>query len=152
MLALIQVLDAPAFWPTTAESWLTVIGAILAAVITVGTLLWRTARLQTKLEDKINGLGGALTEKFKEQGERIGKAESNCSSHGAAIEGLLRADIQMGLQLDTNTREVTRAATENETLDKAFHLHLREAAQIETRIRERMARIEERLQIPLKRE
>lgn len=150
---ILQALEAPtSFWPTTADSWLSLLSAIIAVVVTIGTLLYRTARLQTKLEEKINGLGERTNEKFKEQGERIGGAELNCKAHGTALEELRRKDIQTTLQIDTNTREVTRSVTETEMLDKAFHQHLREAGQIEIKIRERMARIEERLQIPPKRD
>lgn len=151
MPLLLQVDPAP-FWPTTADSWFSLAGVVFTVVVTVGSLLWRQARIQAKLEDRIATLEGHVKEKFEEQGKRIGKAETNCAGHGASIEELRRTDMQHALQLDTNTREVTRAQTEIDSIDKSFSQHLREAGQVETRLRERMARIEERLKLPANKE
>jgi hypothetical protein len=150
MFLLLQQLEPTVdFWPTTADGWLSIAGVVSTALLAIATLLIRQARHQARTDDRVSAL---LTEKFQEQGRRIGGNETDVASVKASIEELRRTDLQHTLQLDTNTREVTRAQSDTQSLNIIVQEHLKEAGKIEVRVRERMARIEERLKLPVTKE
>jgi hypothetical protein len=153
MFLLLQQLEPTVdFWPTTADGWLSIAGVVSTALLAIATLLIRQARHQARTDDRVSAIEALLTEKFQEQGRRIGGNETDVASVKASIEELRRTDLQHTLQLDTNTREVTRAQSDTQSLNIIVQEHLKEAGKIEVRVRERMARIEERLKLPVTKE
>ena len=137
------------FWPDNAAEWAGMLTGLILFALTIGGLLIKMGRQRQRSEDQVKELRAESARSFEDQGRRIGLVEERSAGTRATMDELKLTDIQHHLQLDTNTREVTRCTSGLEKLDSHLELHMREAGVVERQVRERLARIEERLRLPI---
>lgn len=140
------MVEPQAFWPVTAGQWATFIGSAVGFLATIGGLVYRIGRLQEQTEQSIV----AVRESFKEQGQRIGEVELENKAHATSIEGLRKVDQEHEfkiLDLNKETGEIKgRQDRIIDGLSRAAEAKGRE----EREIVDRLARIEERLELFVK--
>lgn len=117
------------------STWIS-LGSVLVAVI---GFLWRTARLS-----------GQMEEKFRVQGERLGKVEQSCSAHEQGIEELRRIDQRHEFKMLQLTEAQGQIQGRLEQLISVIERQNESKNRQEVEIAERLARIEERLDLIVK--
>lgn len=133
------------FWPQEAGSWAALISAVLLVVATIAGFIYRTGRLQEKYESSLAAQRVSTTEKFKDQGQRIGEVETVCSSIKGILQEMRTVDQAHTYQIDTNSREAGRLAGELREVSDLLDGCLQQRREFETEMRERLARLEERV-------
>ena len=140
--------QSQSFWPDNASEWTVVLGATLTLLGAIFGLLIKQVRDKQVWENEVADIKNAFANKMKEHGERMGRNESARVSHESSITELRSVDNGHTYQISSIEREQGKSDGRLMEIDKNLRAHIDSASKLESKIKERMARTEERLKIP----
>ena len=143
-------------WPLTIGEWVALVVQLIGIAVVVLGVVWKAVKAPIDMKiDKLSGhfdsefkqLKTSLEEKFKGQGERIGRVESEGSHMEAKIQDLASKSLAQEFQFSALMKDSGRIEGTLERLEKILSNRDRGHSELDTQIRERLAGIEAKMDI-----